>query len=88
MEQRPFHFAQWIEVRARIYKLLRSPEIDSAILKCSLAGRYDNPICRTGPPAESIPQNPFLGSLKFYKFGLSKNRPMEGTNLSFPLFNG
>jgi hypothetical protein len=29
--------------RARIFKRLRSPGIDSASL-CSLAGRYDNPI--------------------------------------------
>ncbi len=29
--------------RGGIFKLLRSPRIDSAIL-CSLAGRYDNPI--------------------------------------------
>jgi hypothetical protein len=37
-------------------KPLRSPGIDSIdSARCSLAGRYDNPICRTGPPAESIP---------------------------------
>ncbi len=61
-------------IRARIFESLRSPGIDSASL-CSLAGRYDYPICRTGPPAlqrlaESIPCNRFLGSLNVYKFGL------------------
>jgi hypothetical protein len=49
-------------------------EIDVASL-CSLAGRYDNPICHTVPAglhrmAESIPLNRFLGSLNVYKFGL------------------
>jgi hypothetical protein len=32
-----------LAARDYIFKLLRSPEIDSASL-CSLAGRYDNPI--------------------------------------------
>ncbi len=42
----------------------------------SLAGRYDNPICRNVLPgrlhrlAESIPQNRFLGSINVYKYGL------------------
>ncbi len=38
----------WSGIRAQICKLLRSPEIDSASLS-SLAGRYNNPICRTSP---------------------------------------
>jgi hypothetical protein len=43
---------------------------------CSLAGRYDNPIWRTGYPgyigcmAESIPSNRFLVSLNVYMFVL------------------
>jgi hypothetical protein len=44
--------------RAQICKRSRSPEIDSAS-RCSLAGRYDNSIRRTGKPEfdslESIP---------------------------------
>jgi hypothetical protein len=36
-----------LEFRARICKRLRSPGIDFASL-CSLAVRYENPICRTG----------------------------------------
>jgi hypothetical protein len=36
-------FLNVYKLRARIFKLLRSPGIDSACL-CSLAGRYDNPI--------------------------------------------
>ncbi len=42
--------------------------IDSASL-CSLAGRNDSPICRTGPPGID-PWNRFLGSLNVHKFGL------------------
>ncbi len=42
---------------------------------CSLAGRYDNPICSTGPPGYigrggSIPWNRFLSFWNVYKFGL------------------
>jgi hypothetical protein len=47
---------------------------------CCLAGRYDYPIWRTGPPgyigwrnrflAESIPWNRFLSFLYVYKYGL------------------
>jgi hypothetical protein len=36
----------------------------------ALAGWYDTSICPTGPPAELIPWNRFLGSLKVYKLGL------------------
>jgi hypothetical protein len=37
----------------------------------SLTGRYDNPICRTGPPwqVESNPRYRFLVSLKFTNTG-------------------
>jgi hypothetical protein len=43
--------------RGRICKRLRSPGIDSASLyRCSLAGRCNNPICRTAQP-----MNRFLG---------------------------
>jgi hypothetical protein len=42
------------------------PRIDSASLR-SLAGRYDNPICRTGPPGYIGWWNRFLGSLKVPK---------------------
>jgi hypothetical protein len=40
-----------------MWKLLRSPEIDSKD-------------CRTGPPGYKGWRNRFLGSLKVYKFGL------------------
>ncbi len=46
--------------------LLRSPGIDP-----SLVVRYDNPICRTGPPGYIARWNRFLGSIKVYKCGLS-----------------
>jgi hypothetical protein len=45
--------------------LLRSPGINS-----QPAGRYDNPICRTGPPGYIGWWNRFLGSLNIYKYGL------------------
>ncbi len=60
--------------RAQICKRSRSTGIDSASL-CSLAARYDIPICRNGPPSYIgggiNPRNRFLGSLKVYKHGLS-----------------
>jgi hypothetical protein len=69
-----------------------SPGIDSAC-ECSLAGQYDDPICRTGLPAlqrlaESIPWNLFLGSLNVYKFGLWKQEktrwPCSSNTDSYP----
>ncbi len=36
----------------------------------SLAGQYDNPIWRTGPPGYIVWRNRFLGSSNVYKFGL------------------
>ncbi len=54
----PTHCYFW----ARICKRLRSPGIDSASL-CSLAGRYDGTICRTGPPGIDS-----WTPLKVYKF--------------------
>ncbi len=53
----------------RIYNVYPSPYLQTfsgaqeSIL--SMAGRYDNPIWRTGPT-----WNRFLGSLNVYKFGL------------------
>ncbi len=44
--------------------------IDSAGV-CSLEGRFDNPICRTGPPGYiGWWNNRFRGSMNVYKFGL------------------
>ncbi len=43
---------------------LRSPESIP-----SLAGRYDNPICCTGPPSYMGYRNRFPGSLIVYKYG-------------------
>ncbi len=34
----------WLRLRDRIFKLLRTPTINSTASLCSLAGRYDNPI--------------------------------------------
>ncbi len=36
----------------------------------SLAARYDNPICRAGPPGYKGWRIRFLGSLNVYKYGL------------------
>jgi hypothetical protein len=44
---------------------LRSPGIDP-----SLAGQYDNPSFRTGPPSHTGWRNRFLGSINDYKYGL------------------
>ncbi len=55
----------------RICRPFKEPGIDS-----KLAGRYDNPICRTGlparlhRPAESVLRNRFPGSINVYKYGL------------------
>ena len=46
--------------------------IDSASL-CNLSGRYDNPICRNGPPGYIGWRNRFLGSLNVYIFGLRRH---------------
>jgi hypothetical protein len=35
-----------------------------------MAGLYDNPICRTGPPGYVSWQNRFLGFINVYKYGL------------------
>ncbi len=59
-----------INTRARIFKLLRSPRIDSEDSippTYPTGGRHDYPICRTSPP---VWRNRFLSSLNFYKFGL------------------
>ncbi len=66
-EMSPLHIWAW----ARICKRLKSSGIDSASL-CSMAGRYDNPICHTGPPGYIGWLNHFLqiDSLNVYKFGL------------------
>ncbi len=61
--------------------LLWSPGIDP-----SLAGRYSNPICRTGPPDYIAWWSRFLGidawgSINVYKYGLwttEADRKMEG----------
>ncbi len=37
----------------------------------NLAGRYDNPFWRTGPPGYIGWRNRVLGSVNVYKFGLS-----------------
>ncbi len=55
------------QIWARIFKLLSSSQIDSKDL-CRLAGWYDTPICRTGPPGY-IGYNRFLRSIS----GLLKN---------------
>ena len=70
------------EIRARICKRLKSPEIDSA---------------RLHRVAESIPWNRFLSSLKVYKFGLwvlahcwenyCRNHTAYCTKMSQYLFN-
>jgi hypothetical protein len=58
-----------------LYTVKEPVGIDSACL-CSLAGRYDNPICRTGPAGYTGWQNRFFGidswaPLKLYKYRLS-----------------
>ncbi len=51
--------------RARIFKRLRIPGMDSASL-CSLAGRYDNPICRTFLGIYSCASSTFTNSGSAY----------------------
>jgi hypothetical protein len=57
--------------RARIFKLLMSPGIDSASL-CSLADRCDNPIFRAGPTS-------YIG----YIPGLLKSLKIRAQAISF-----
>ncbi len=76
--------------RDGIFKLLRSPGIDSASLS-SLAGRYDNRIstrflapidCSKISALESIPRNRFLCSL----CSLSKYLMTTSTFNNYPIF--
>ncbi len=77
--------------RARIFKLLRSPEIDSKESipqnSCSLASRYDRPFCRTGPPSYIECRNRFLGSLKVWKYHLRRHGILNTTE-AFRLLPG
>ncbi len=66
----------WIQATGQQWMLELEPRnrfqgIKSASL-CSLGGRYNNPICRTGPPPPGYKggRNWFLGSINVYKFGL------------------
>ncbi len=58
--------------------------IDFASL-CSLASRYDNPICRTGLPGYiGWPWNLFLHSANVSEFGFRLHRLAESGSLSIP----
>ncbi len=48
--------------------------------------RYDNPICRTGPPSYIGWQNRFLGFINVYKYGLRQLRLAE--SIPWHLFLG